>query len=211
MAVILKAEKREDLSKSVTKQIRKNGNVPSVVYGKDKASKTITVNSVDLTKTVRDEGRNAIISLAVENDEPVNVMLHDYQLEPLRDDVLHADFYIVNMAEEMDVEVPLHLDGEAKGVKDGGVLQQPLFELQVRAKPADIPEQISADISDLDIGDTISIADLPESSAYEFLEDHETTIATVVPPDTVEETDEAPADEEAEPDLVGGSENDDEK
>lgn len=203
MAVKLKATKREDHTKSATKQIRKSGQVPSVLYGKEKDSKSIAVNSIELVKTVRDEGQNAIISLDVEGDPAVDVMLYDYQMDSLKDELIHVDFYIVNMDEEMDVEVSLQLNGEALGAREGGVLQQPMFELQVRAKPADIPEEISVDVSNLDIGDTISIADLPKASNYEFLEDSDTTIATVVPPDTVEDEDEAPEDENAEPELVG--------
>ncbi|TRM11114.1 50S ribosomal protein L25/general stress protein Ctc [Lentibacillus cibarius] len=205
MAVTLKADKREDLTKSTTKQIRANGDVPSVVYGKGKDSRTITVNSLDLLKTVRDEGRHAIISLAIEDEQPTNVMLHDYQMDPIKGELWHADFYIVNMAEEMDVNVPLHLEGEAKGVKEGGVLQQPVFELQVRAKPANIPEAISVEVSQLNIGDSIAIADLPKEAGYEFLDNEETTIATVVPPDSAE-PDEAP-DENAEPEMIGTTDN----
>lgn len=201
MATTLKAQVREDHNKSAIKAVREKGDVPAVLYGKNKESKSISVNTLQLLKTVRDEGRNSIISLDVENDKPVDVMLHDYQKDPLRDELLHADFYIVNMSEEMDVEVPLRLEGEAAGVKEGGVLQQPLFELQVRSKPADIPEEISVDISNLEVGDSISITDLPQSAAYTFNDDPDTTIATVIPPDTVEDI-EGEADEQQEPELV---------
>ncbi|SFB31679.1 LSU ribosomal protein L25P [Lentibacillus halodurans] len=204
MAVTLKAAKREDLTKSATKQIRENGDVPSVVYGKDKESKAISVNSIELVKTVRDEGRNAIISLDIEHEKPVDVMLHEYQMDPLKDELIHADFYIVNMAEDMDVSVSLNLEGEPVGVKDGGVLQQPLYELQVRAKPADIPEVITVDVAQLGIGDTITVGDLPKADSYEILEEEDTTIATVVPPDTMDDIEEAP-DENAEPELVDSS------
>ncbi|HLS08104.1 50S ribosomal protein L25/general stress protein Ctc [Lentibacillus sp.] len=211
MAVTLKAAKREDLTKSATKQIRLNGDVPSVVYGKDKESKAISVNRIELVKTVRDEGRNAIISLDIENEKPVDVMLHEYQMDPLKDELIHADFYIVNMAEEMDVSVSLTLDGEPAGVKDGGVLQQPLYELQVRAKPADIPEVISVDVTQMDIGDTVTVADLPKADNYEIIEEEDTTIATVIPPDTADDAEEAPEDENVEPELVGAEDEDTEK
>ncbi|WP_106495606.1 50S ribosomal protein L25/general stress protein Ctc [Lentibacillus sp. Marseille-P4043] len=201
MAVKLKALNREDHRKSTTKQVRESGQVPSVVYGKEKEAKSIAVNSLDLLKTVRDEGRNTIISLDVENGNPVDVMLHDYQIDPIKDELIHADFYIVNMSEEMDVEVPLRLDGEAKGTKEGGVLQQPFYELQVRAKPGNIPEEISVDVSALEIGDSIAIADLPQGKDYQFIDDPEQTIATVVPPDTLQDVEEVP-DDNAEPDLV---------
>lgn len=203
MAVKLAAQLREDRTKSATKEIRNSGHVPAVLYGKGKETKSISVNSIELVKTVRDEGRNAIISLQVENEAPVDVMLHEYQIDPLRDELIHADFYIVDMAEEMDVEVNLRLEGEAIGTKDGGVLQQPLHELQVRAKPADIPEEIVVDISDLGIGDSISVGDIKTDGNYTILDDEVTTVVTVLAPDTAKDLEgETPA-ENAEPELVG--------
>ncbi|MCT1901813.1 50S ribosomal protein L25/general stress protein Ctc [Oceanobacillus sojae] len=201
MAVKLNAQKREDLAKSATNEIRNNGRIPAVVYGKNKDPKTVSVDSVDLVKTVRDEGRNAIISLQVEGSDSVDVMLHDYQIDPIKDDLLHADFYIVNMSEEMDVEVSLRLDGESKGEKEGGVLQQPFYEIQVRAKPSDIPEEIVVDVSELDVNDSLSISDLKVTGNYEFLDDPDTTIASVVPP-TTEENLETDTDEDAEPEVI---------
>jgi len=213
MAVTLKATKRNDLRKSATKQIRLDGDVPSVVYGKDNEPKAISVNNIELVKTVRDEGRNAIISLDVENDTPVDVMLHEYQTDPLKDELIHADFYVVNLEEKMDVSVPLTLDGEPVGAKDDGVLQQPLYELQVRAKPADIPEVITVDVTQMNIGDTMTVEDLPKADLYEITEEPDTAVATIVPPDTMDDIEEE-ADEDAEPELVGAeddSEDEEEK
>jgi large subunit ribosomal protein L25 len=202
MAVKLKAELREDLTKSATKKARNEGRLPAVLYGKGKETKTISLDSIELVKTVRDEGRNAIISLDIEGDKPVDVMLHDYQMDSIKDELLHADFYIVDMSEEMDVEVSLNLEGEPEGVRDGGVLQQPLYELQVRAKPREIPDDISVDVSGLKIGDSITVADLPAADNYELLDEPETTIATILAPDTIEDVEESP-DENQEPELVG--------
>lgn len=209
MAVKLKAAKREDLKSSVTKQLREDGQIPAVVYGKEKEAKTISVDSLALIKTVRDEGRNAVISLDIAGDSAVDVMLHEYQMHPLKDEVIHADFYMIDLSEEMDVEVPLRLEGEAQGSKDGGILQQPLYELQVRAKPHAIPEEITVDITNLEIGDSLAIADLPTAAEYEFLDESETTIATVLPPEA-EEEDEEEADVSLEPELVGADEEEEE-
>ena len=207
MALDLKAAKREDFKHSTTKQLRQEGLVPAVVYGQDKGPKHASVVSIDLLKMVRDEGRNAIISLNIDGDKPVDVMLHDYQMDPIKNELVHVDFYIVNMSEEMDVEVSLRLEGEAQGSKDGGVLQQPLYELQVRAKPNNIPDEITVDVAALEIGDSITIGDLPVSDKYEFLEETDTTIATVLQPDVLSEEDEAgDADASAEPELVGADE-----
>ncbi|WP_182201615.1 50S ribosomal protein L25/general stress protein Ctc [Paraliobacillus salinarum] len=207
MAVQLKAKKREDLQKSNTKKIRQSGRIPAVVYGNNKQSNTISVDSIELLKTVRDEGRNAIISLDVEG-KSVDVMLHDYQIEPIRDELVHADFYVVNMSQEMDVEVTVRLEGEAQGSKEGGVLQQPLYALAVRAKPADIPEEIMIDVSDLQIGDSIMVSDLKDGKNYEILEDENTTIVTVTAPDTAEE--ETTEEEPAEPEVINEKADDEE-
>src|SRR5690625_358616 len=207
----LKAVKREDHTTSATKKLRGQGQVPAVVYGKDKETKSIAVNSIELVKTVRDEGRNAIISLDVENDKSVEVMLHDYQMDMLKDELIHADFYIVDMSEEMDVDVAIRLDGEAAGTKEGGVLQQPLFELVVRAKPNNIPDEIVVDVSDLDIGDSITIADLPKSDKYEILEEEDTAVATVTAPTEEEDLEPSDEDESAEPELVGAEDDDEEE
>ncbi|MBN9656226.1 50S ribosomal protein L25/general stress protein Ctc [Halobacillus sp. GSS1] len=201
MAITLKANQRQNLKQSVTREIRLEGNIPSVVYGKDKEPITVAVNSIELLKTVRDEGKNAIISLDIEGKETVDVMLHEYQVDPLKDELIHADFYIVNMSEEMDVEVPVHLEGEAAGSKEGGVVQQPLYDLAVRAKPRDIPEEIVVDISELNIGDSIMVGDLKESKNYEITEDENTTIVSVTPPEEMPE-EEPETDTDAEPEVI---------
>ncbi|WP_163972090.1 50S ribosomal protein L25/general stress protein Ctc [Oceanobacillus halotolerans] len=210
MAVALKANQRKDHAKSTTRQIRENGQVPAVVYGKDKEVKSVAVDSIELIKTIREEGRNGIISLDIEQDKPVDVMLHDYQMDPLKDELIHADFYIVNMAEEMDVQVAVRAEGEAKGAKDGGILQQPLYELQVRAKPGNIPEEITVDVSQLEIGDTITVGDLPKVDTYTVTDEEDTTIVTVVPPDTMQDVEEAP-EEGQEPELVENTKGDGEE
>lgn len=199
MSVKLKANSRKDFKNSSTKKIRSEGFIPAVVYGNEKEPKSISVNSVQLLKTVRDEGKNAIISLDLEGNV-VDVMLHDYQVEPITGQLIHADFYIVNMSQEMDVSVPIHLEGEAQGTKDGGVLQQPLYELSVRAKPADIPEEIKVDVSALAIGDSIMVSDLKEGKNFEILEDENATIVTVSVP--TEEPEEVAVDEDAEPEVI---------
>ncbi|WP_028781778.1 50S ribosomal protein L25/general stress protein Ctc [Thalassobacillus devorans] len=202
MGIQLKANQRTDLKQSTSRELRQEGNVPAVVYGKDKEPITVSVNSIELLKTVRDEGRNAIISLDVEGNKTVDVMLHEYQIDPLKDELIHADFYIVDMAQEMDVEVPVRLDGEAIGSKEGGVLQQPLYHLQVRAKPNNIPEEITVDVSELQVGDSIMVSDLKQGRNYEILDDENQTIVSVTPPEEMPEEPETD-DAEAEPELVG--------
>ncbi|GGN63502.1 50S ribosomal protein L25/general stress protein Ctc [Oceanobacillus indicireducens] len=209
MAIKLKALKRDDLSNSVTKQLRADGQVPAVVYGKDKDSKTVAVDSVELLKTVRDEGRNAIITLDVENGTSVDVMLHEYQIDPIKDSLIHVDFYVVDMSEEMEVSVPVRIEGEAAGAKEGGVMQQPQYEVLVNAKPANFPDEITVNVSELQIGDVITVEDLPASDKYEFVDEPDAVIVTIVPP-TEEEPETQLPDDGAEPELVDAKESDEE-
>lgn len=210
MAITLKAKKRENLSRSTTKQLRKDGYIPGVVYGKSQEPITVSVNNIDLIKTIRDEGRNAIISLEIEDEKPVDVMVHDYQKEIVKDDIIHVDFFAVDMAEEMDVQVPVRIEGEAIGVKDGGVLQQPIFELQVRAKPADIPEEITVDVTNLNIGDSLAVQDIEKTGNYEILDDPETTVVVILSPDTDDVEADTDVDESIEPELVGAKDDEEE-
>lgn len=110
----------------------------------------------------------------------------------------------------MDVAVAIRLEGEAQGSKDGGVLQQPLYEAQVRAKPSDIPEEITVDVSSLGLGEGLTVGDLKVTGSFEILEDPETTVVTIVAPDTMEDIEQAP-DESAEPELVGKEQNNSEE
>lgn len=203
MGVSLQAKLREDLSRGATNELRNSGYIPAIVYGKDKEAKTVSVDNIELLKTVRDEGRNAIISLEIEKSEPVDVMLHEYQTDPVKGDVIHVDFYVVDMTEEMDVEVAVRLEGNPTGVGEGGVLQQPLYELQVRAKPRNIPEEIVIDVSELAIGESLSVADIKATGDYELIDDPETTVAVVLAPDSEEEVGAEDVDFSAEPELVG--------
>lgn len=210
MAIKLHAIKREDHQSSTTRKLRSEGLVPGVIYGRDKETESIAVNSIELLKTVRDEGRNAIISLDIDSDKPVDVMLHDYQMDPIKDNLIHVDFYIVDMSEEMDVEVTVNLQGEAPGTREGGVLQQPLFEMVVRATPNNIPDEIVVDVSELNIGDSITVADLPKSDKYEFMEEEDTAVATVLAPMDESELESSADDVSAEPELVGAEEEEEE-
>lgn len=213
MAVKLRAQRRDDLAKSSTNQLRRDGFVPSVIYGNDKEAIAVSVENIELLKTLRDEGRNAVITLEVDQGEAVEVMLHEYQMDPLRGELIHADFYVVDMKQEMDVTVSIQLEGEPAGVKEGGILQQPLYELQVRAIPANIPDVVTINVADLAIGDAISVADLEKVEGYEVTEDPDTTIVTVTAPQAEEDLEPSEDEGFVEPELVdqkGEQEGDDE-
>ncbi|MFS0673862.1 50S ribosomal protein L25/general stress protein Ctc [Ornithinibacillus sp. 179-J 7C1 HS] len=203
MSVTLNALKREDHTKSATKQLRESGQVPAVVYGKDNGAKSISVDSMELLKTVRDEGKNAVISLQIQGESSLNVMLHDYQTDKIKDHVLHADFYVVNMSQELETTVPVRVVGEP----ENGVVQQPLYEVTVRATPNNFPNEITVDISNKSIGDIVTVAEIGESTTYEVTDDPETIVASVLAPTTNADM-EGQEETDAEPEFTGEAQTD---
>ncbi|APT44582.1 50S ribosomal protein L25/general stress protein Ctc [Bacillus safensis] len=177
----LKANKRTDFKRSTLQKIRHSGHVPGVIYGKNTDSLAVSLDSIDLLKTLRDEGKNTIITLDV-GGEIKSVMVTELQTDPLKNELVHADFQVVDLQREIEADVPIQLIGESKGVKDGGVLQQPLFELSVTAKPKDIPQNIEADITNLEVNDVLTVADLSVQSSYQINNDPEEVVASILPP-----------------------------
>ncbi len=188
MATTLKIEERTNLKHSEKQLLRRKGSFPAVIYGKQKTSQPVAINSIDFRKAIREVGRNGILTLAGKG-ENLQVMLHELQTDPLKSEIIHADFYVVDMASEVSVEVNIHLVGESIGVKSGGVLQQAAHQLNVTALPGDIPSTIDVDISNLDVNETIQVRDIKSNAKYQINHDDEQVIASVLPPkveDTVE-------------------------
>ncbi|MFZ3591029.1 50S ribosomal protein L25/general stress protein Ctc [Bacillus sp. DJP31] len=184
----LKMEERTNLKHSENRILRQNGSFPAVVYGKKKESKPVAINSVDFRKAIKEVGRNGILTLSG-NGENLQVMLHDLQTDPLKSEIIHADFYVVDMLSEVSVEVVLHLVGESIGVKSGGVLQQAAHQLSITALPGDIPSVIEVDITNLNVNENIQVSDIKANAKYEINHDDDQVIASVLPPkqeDTVE-------------------------
>lgn len=204
MATQLQAQTRETEKKSTIKRLRQQGKIPAVMYGNGVESKPITVNHGDFIQVIREAGQNGVITLQLNNDD-YPVMLYDLQLDDIRDDILHADFYKVDMKSEVDVDVNIHLRGEAAGQEEGGIVQQLLHEISVRALPADVPETIDVGIEALNIGDSISVSDVKAQAQYEILTDPDETIVSITPPQDEEPEDET--DEEQEPELVDDDKN----
>ncbi|WP_216831198.1 50S ribosomal protein L25/general stress protein Ctc [Alkalihalobacterium elongatum] len=203
MAVALQAKTRPDLKKSTTRKFREDGQVPGILYGKKVESQPIAVDQINFIKLVRDEGRNSIISLDV-NGNKHEVMVYDMQVDPLKNELVHVDFCAVDMSSEVDTEVRVQLVGEAPGVSDGGMVSHLVHQLSIRALPSEIPSEISVDISNLNIGDSIQVKDIVSQQSVEITNDPEETIITVL----VQAAEQEPGqvEEEGEPELVEGEE-----
>ncbi|MGG3890570.1 50S ribosomal protein L25/general stress protein Ctc [Metabacillus fastidiosus] len=194
----LQAQERTEFTSSAKRRIREQGQIPAVVYGKETESKSVSLDAGELLKKLRDEGRNAILQLHV-GDASHPVMLSDYQMDPIRNQLVHADFQIVDMQSEVEVEVPVNLIGTSQGVKDGGVMQQSLHQILVKAKPGDIPQTIDVDVSNLGVNEVISVRDISSSGNYSLVQDEEQVIASILPPQQEKEIDSGEEQESGEP------------
>ncbi|TYS41267.1 50S ribosomal protein L25/general stress protein Ctc [Bacillus infantis] len=186
MSTVLQAKERKEFRNSNLTQLRNEGNIPGVVYGNKIESKAIYLNGPDFIKTIRETGRNAVFSLDVEGTRH-DVVLSDYQADPLKNEITHLDFRAVDMSQEITAEVRIELVGDAAGVKDGGVLQQPVHELSVSAKPNDIPQNVEVNIADLQVGESITAADIKAGRGFTINTDDETVIASILAPRQEEE------------------------
>jgi len=204
MSATLQANVRTNGKHSIIRQIREGGNIPAVLNGNN-TSKPIYINSIEFIKTIRETGRNGIINLTVENEQHP-VMLYELQQDPIKNEIIHADFQIVNMKTEVEVDVNVHLVGDAKGVKDGGVLQQSLHQLSIRALPSAIPQSIEIDISNLETGHTITVGEVDTAGNYEINHEEDQVIASILAPRQEEEIDTGEEQEPGIPENVEGRE-----
>jgi large subunit ribosomal protein L25 len=178
--VSLRAARRHRSGKGVARKTRAAGKVPAVVYGQGMESMAIEVDRRELVTALHtDAGMNVLLNLEIEDDR-VLALTRELQTDPVRGSLLHADFIKVDRTHAVEVEVPIHIVGEAPGAKEGGVLEHPLFTVHVRCLPTEVPEGIDADVSSLGIGDSLRVSDLSAAARFEILNDPDTVVASVV-------------------------------
>lgn len=205
MNALLHAKERYSSRKSDLTNLRKLGNIPAVIYGANLASKPVYIEEAHLIKALRDVGRNGVISLDVEGNQH-NVIVTEYQSDPVRREIIHVDFLAVDMSKEITTQVRLTLSGEAVGVKDGGVLQQAIHEISITAKPADIPSTIEVDVTNLQVAETATISDIIGYPGIEINHEEDEVIASILPPKQEEEINSGEKQEEDPPENEEGRE-----
>jgi large subunit ribosomal protein L25 len=198
----LNAEVRSDFGSAASRRIRRDGRVPANVYGGNEDNIAVTVDPKEIIRVLRSEaGRNTIVSLEVPGTETRSVILRDWQVDPVRETILHADFQRIAMDQLLTLTVPIAIHGEAYGVKtEGGLLDVVLRELEVECLPADIPERIDCDVTNLKMNDALRVRDLPPLERVEILADADRVIVHVV---SVKEEEAAPAEAEEAGVLAG--------
>ena len=186
----------DQLGSRRVRRLRKDGLVPGVLYGKGHA-RAIVVGERDLRAALTGRsGLHAIIDVVIEGQTtPHHAVLKDFQRHPIRGTLTHVDFHEVRLDRPIQATVNVQFVGESPGAKQGGVVQQVTRELRVEALPTGIPEHIEADISALEVGDTVRVADLEAIEGVAFLDDPETVLANCSIPRGITELEEAEAAE----------------
>ncbi|ALC88460.1 50S ribosomal protein L25 [Bacillus sp. FJAT-18017] len=186
MSTTLLAKNRGGEQNLRPKQLRKQGDIPAVVYGSKVDSTPVYVSSAEFAKTLKEVGRNGVISLDIEGNKQ-DVIMTDYQKDTINNEILHADFLAVDKTSKISVDVNVVLTGDAAGVRDGGILQQPLFTVSITSTPENIPQSLEVDVTNLQVNEVLTIADLSSEGKFEFNHEGDEVIASILPPKVEEE------------------------
>ena len=176
-SITIKGSKRESVGKVATKALRNADKVPCVLYGGDNPLH-FSANELDFSKLVYTPNAHTVV-LDIDGDQKINAILQDIQFHPVSDKILHVDFYQLSEDKEVNMEIPVVIEGSAPGVLlEGGTLEISKRKLKVRALPKNLPDFINVDISSLKLGNKILTADL-ESEDFSILHTDNTVVCKV--------------------------------
>lgn len=195
--VKLNAQPRRETGKGAAKALRRAGRIPAVLYGSGD-NQPLSVSVQELERMFNSpKFTRGLINLVVEKGGKGQrtVMIKEFQSDPVKEHHLHIDFYEIKMDQKISTMVPVATTGTSKGVEEGGILQIIRRELEVYCLPANIPEQIEIDISELDVGDSVHVSEIPLAEGVEIPYDVDFTILTVVSPKMEAPEEEAEAEE----------------
>jgi len=211
--VFLDAEIREEFGKSAVKKMRRLGVVPAIVYRHGSKTTALQVMRKQFVKTLHTKaGENVILTLRISKDKDKEkgktkttnktVIIKEMQTDAVKDDVLHIDFNEISLTEKLKIKVPIAHKGDAIGVKkDGGILEQMLWEMEVECLPTQIPEKIEVDVTNLEIGKDIFVKEITVPDGVKILEDQEAIVMSVKAPKAEIPPEEAPPEAE-EPEVI---------
>lgn len=180
--ITIAAEPRSTRGKNEARRLRVAGSIPSVVYGVGGESVAVAVSPKEITKILKSKsGHNTIFNLDIKGTENTPVMVVDWQLDPIKDNILHADLKRVDLTKPIRVLVPVHTQGDPKGVKiQGGIHEVVTREIEIECLPDDIPEEFIVDVTELLIGQTIRAQDVPMQGSMTLTSHGDAVISHVV-------------------------------
>jgi large subunit ribosomal protein L25 len=182
METKLNAERRSDAGKGVARKLRAAGKVPAVLYGQGLDTTPLTVDSRDLTHLLHSSaGSNVLVDLVVDGEEHLAIP-REIQRDHIHSKWVHVDFLAVSRTQTITVNVPVHETGEAAGVKEGGVVEHHLREVQIECLPQDVPDELVVDITNVELGEMVHVSDLVPPAGVTILTNPEDAILSVITP-----------------------------
>jgi|SRR5687768_13630490 len=180
----LSAEPRDGSGKNDNNKLRASGKIPAVVYGHGEQTRSVAVDAHEVELLFsKIHVENTIISLNIGGEKgAVKTLVREVQKHPAKGNVLHVDFYQIHAGEMVNIQVPLAFVGASVGVKNGGMLQHTMDELDIRVSSDNIPERFEVDVSELEVGDSIHVSDLKIPAGVEVLDAPERSVCSVIPP-----------------------------
>ncbi|AEJ61339.1 50S ribosomal protein L25 [Spirochaeta thermophila DSM 6578] len=173
-AIVRTAQKKTE-----AKALRREGKIPAVIYG-GKDQVPVALDAREFHRTFHGTvAENVIVDLSLEGKETRQVLIKDYQYDPIRGQYIHLDFMEINPEKKLKTHVPIHLEGTPEGVKKGGLLEFFVQELEVTCLPKDLPEAIVLDISSLEVGDSLHVQDIQAPDGVEILNPPDQTVVAV--------------------------------
>ena len=175
---VLAAQPRESRKKGPAGRLRRAGRIPAVIYGHAEP-KAVSVDAKEFYGLFRHISESTIITLKADGED-VEVLIKDYDEDLRTNSVSHVDFYAIQAGTVLRTHIGIHLEGSPKGVREGGVLEQQLHDVEIECLPKDIPEHaFSVDVTGLDIGDSVHVSDIPEPPGVTFLTGGDHVVALV--------------------------------
>ncbi len=205
---VFQVETRSETGKGAARRIRATGKIPGNVYGHGAESVAVQADELQFKALItRISAENTLIDLQIDGAKPKPVLIREIQRHPYRSVILHVDFFEITAGEKIRVAVPVRLEGNPIGVRNGGTLQVIRYELEIECLPRDIPSTFEADISELAIGDSLYIGEI-DTGDVTPLEDASLTVCAVVAPRVIEVEEEEGEevsdllDEDVEPEVI---------
>ena len=180
--ITVEASLRETRGKNEARRLRRQGKIPAVLYGEGKDAMPVSLNTKQISQILHSAtGHNTIFQVAIGDGVREAAMLVDWQLDPMRGDLLHTDLQRIDLAKNLTVKVPIATQGDAKGVKtQGGLLEIVTREVEVECLPSNIPENIAVDVSELALGEAVRVRDLPATDRYRVTSEPDKVLVHVI-------------------------------
>lgn len=205
----LNAQMRTETGTRASKKVRREGLIPAAIYGSSVETFPVVFNRREFETILREVGANGVFTIDVEGDEEYQVFVKNQTDAALQDVIYHVDLQAFLKGEKVIMDIPIYLEGDAE--LEDAVANQALTEIQIEVAPASAPSEYYVNVADLEIGDSITVADMEIEGDIEIITESDTTVVSISAPEEIIETEPGTEEDMPEPELIGASDDDEEE